>query len=207
VKVNNTDRFKFLKFYLTDGVSNSYVSTYDFLGSLTNDTWGEISFTPGDGDVSDWDTIRFSLTACGTDDYTKVGSTEFCVEWLKLEVGENGSRFDSEVGRAYGPPLPVKRPPGRAPVLRPAVAVDLKGLQAGPPVVPQAGSPALPPGGQASVPDSPSPIRAAGRYRGTECSLEGGAPRPGGRRVLRSARGAEEALQRAAKVEAGEACA
>jgi len=87
VRVNNKDRFKFLKFYLTDGVSNNYVSTDDFLGSLTNDTWGEISFTPVDVDVRNWDTIRFSLTACGTDDYTKVGETDFCVEWFKLEIG------------------------------------------------------------------------------------------------------------------------
>ena len=85
VRVNNKDRFKFLKFYLTDGVSNSYVSG-DLLGSLTNDTWGEVSFGPDYVDVRDWATIRFSLTACGTDDYTKVGDTDFCVEWFKLEI-------------------------------------------------------------------------------------------------------------------------
>ena len=86
VRVNNKDRFKFLKFYLTDGISSTYVSG-DLLGSLTNDTWGEVSFGPDYVDVRDWDTIRFSLTACGTDDYTKVGDTDFCVEWFKLEIG------------------------------------------------------------------------------------------------------------------------
>ena len=87
VKVNNKDRFKFLKFYLTDGVSNSYVSD-DVKGQLTSDdTWGEVYYEPQGGNLRNWPCVRFSLTACGTDDYTKVGSTEFCVEWLKLEVG------------------------------------------------------------------------------------------------------------------------
>jgi hypothetical protein len=87
VRVNNKDRFKFLKFYLTDGVSNSYVSG-DLLSQLDNDTWGEVRYpTPNpDSNLRNWPSIRFSLTACGTDDYTKVGETDFCVEWFKLEI-------------------------------------------------------------------------------------------------------------------------
>jgi hypothetical protein len=84
VRVNNKDRFKFLEFCLTDGVSNTYISG-DKLGDLTDNQWGVVEYTGSD--VRDWDTIRFSLTACGTDDYTKVGDTDFCVEWFKLEIG------------------------------------------------------------------------------------------------------------------------
>ena len=84
--MNVKARFDNIVIKVWDNQTGSSISSTDFLGSMTDDSWYDASYTV---DYSGWtgSSIRVSITASGVDDedYTQVGATKFSIEYISLE--------------------------------------------------------------------------------------------------------------------------